>query len=83
MSHSFATAADRIAALRGHLAAADRADAPFQICLGGPVTSRADVTRWEELGVTRLLVAPWARSTDAVAGLERFADLVGLEPRTP
>jgi hypothetical protein len=42
------------------------------------VTSAGDVARWEELGVTRLVVSPWARSTDAVEGMRRFADVVGL-----
>jgi probable F420-dependent oxidoreductase len=81
MSHSFESAAERIAALRGHLADAGRGGAPFDVCLGGSVTSRDDVARWRELGVTRLVVAPWTRSTEAVPALERFADLVGLEPR--
>ena len=53
----------------------------FQICLGGPVTDADDVRRWEELGVTRLIVSPWRRSPEAMDGVRRFADLVGLEPR--
>jgi probable F420-dependent oxidoreductase len=81
MSHTFDTAATQVATLREHLAAAGRAGEPFQICLGGPVASREDVARWEDLGVTRLIVAPWTRSTEAVDGLERFAARVGLEPR--
>ncbi|HZJ26726.1 MAG TPA: TIGR03619 family F420-dependent LLM class oxidoreductase [Acidimicrobiia bacterium] len=82
MSHTFDTAADQIAALRTQLASAGRADvADFQICLGGPVTDPDDVARWEELGVTRLLVAPWTSSRAAVEGMQRFADAVGLEPR--
>lgn len=82
MGHTFETAKDQIAALRTQLTAAGRADeGDFQICLGGPVNSRDDVARWEELGVTRLLVAPWASSRATVEGMERFADIVGLEPR--
>ena len=46
-----------------------------------PVDSPDDVTRWEELGVTRLVISPWRRSPEAVAGIGAFADLVGLEPR--
>jgi hypothetical protein len=46
------------------------------------VTGADDVGRWEELGVTRLVVSPWRRSPDAVDGMRRFADLVGLEPRS-
>ena len=37
-------------------------------------TSRDDVARWEELGVTRLIVSPWRRSQEAIEGMRRFAD---------
>ena len=53
----------------------------FQICVGGPVPSHDDVKRWEELGVTRLVIAPWSRSPEAVEGMKRYAELVGLTPR--
>lgn len=76
MGHTFESAAGQIARLRELRAAAGRAEEPFQICLGGPVETRADVARWEELGVTRLIVSPWARSPEAVESLHRFADLV-------
>jgi hypothetical protein len=45
------------------------------------VTSPDDVKRWQDLGVTRLIVSPWRRSPEAIDGVRRFADLVGLEPR--
>ena len=32
--------------------------------------------RWEDLGVTRMIVAPWKRSSEAIDGLRRFADRV-------
>jgi probable F420-dependent oxidoreductase len=53
---------------------AGRADQPFEVTLGGPVETRDDVARWEDAGVDRLIVAPWARSRDAVEGMQRFAD---------
>jgi probable F420-dependent oxidoreductase len=81
MSHTFESAAMQIAALRELLAEHRRSDDDFQICLGGPVTSTDDVARWEELGVTRLIVGPWRRSPGAVESMERFADTVGLEPK--
>ena len=76
MGHTFESARaqiERLIALRAH---SPRAGEPMQICLGGSVTSRDDVARWEELGVTRLIVSPWSRSREAVEGLHRFADLV-------
>ena len=85
MGHTFESAAgaDRAAARarasRGTVD--DEPDRPFQICVGGPVRSLDDVQRWEDIGVTRLVVAPWSRSPEAVDGLTRYAELVGLTPR--
>ena len=81
MGHTFESAAKQIERLQELRREHDRDTAAFQICLGGPVTGAGDIRRWEELGVTRLIVSPWRRSPDAVDGLRRFADLVGLEPR--
>jgi probable F420-dependent oxidoreductase len=82
MGHTFESAAGQIARLRELRGEYDRDVASFQICLGGPVTSVDDVRRWEELGVTRLIVSPWPRSPEAIDGMRRFADLVGVEPRS-
>jgi probable F420-dependent oxidoreductase len=81
MGHTLESAAGQIARLRELRGEYDRDTAPFQICLGGPVANADDARRWEELGVTRLVVSPWRRSPDAVDGMRRFADLVGLEAR--
>jgi probable F420-dependent oxidoreductase len=80
MAHDFESAPKPIASLRELLAAEGRDPTQFQICLGGPVESKDDVARWEELGVTRLVISPWPRSKEAVDGMRRFADRVGLEP---
>jgi probable F420-dependent oxidoreductase len=76
MRHTPESAAAQIERLRARRADSPRADEPMQICLGGAVEVREDVARWEELGVTRLIVSPWRRSADAVDGLRRFADRV-------
>lgn len=56
-----------------------RGDAPaLEITVGGTVQSADDVARFEEAGVHRLLVSPWRRSPDAVDGLRRFAETVGI-----
>jgi probable F420-dependent oxidoreductase len=77
MGHTFESAAAQIDRLRALLAEYERpsaGDPAFQIIVGGAVESRADATRWEDLGVTRMIVSPWRRSSDAVDGLRRFAD---------
>jgi probable F420-dependent oxidoreductase len=81
MGHTFDTAAGQIARLRELRHEHDRGDAPFEICLGGAITSAEDVARWEELGVTRLVVSPWRRSPESIEGVRGFAELVGLDGR--
>jgi probable F420-dependent oxidoreductase len=61
----------RLAELRG--------DGPkLEITVGSDVRSPDDVARLEEAGVDRVLVSPWPRSREALDGLRRFADTVGL-----
>jgi probable F420-dependent oxidoreductase len=80
MNHDFESGAALIATLRRLLEEQGRHPEEFQYCLGGPVESKDDVARWTDLGVTRLVIAPWRRSREAVDGMRRFADTVGLEP---
>ncbi len=75
MGHTFESAAAQIERLRAFRADSDRSERPLQICLGGRVTSRDDAHRWEDIGVTRMMVSPWRRSPEAVEALERFAAL--------
>ncbi|MFZ4584148.1 MAG: TIGR03619 family F420-dependent LLM class oxidoreductase [Acidimicrobiia bacterium] len=82
MGHTFESAVPQLERLRSLLREFGRDESRFQFLLGGPVGSPADVTRWEELGVTRLIVSPWRRSPEAVESMTRFAELVGLTPRT-
>jgi probable F420-dependent oxidoreductase len=65
-----------IARLRTLLAEAGRDDAPFEFVCGGAVETAADVARFADAGVTRLIVAPWERSKVALDGVRRFADRV-------
>jgi probable F420-dependent oxidoreductase len=79
MQSDFERGAMLIGQLRELLAEHGRDDANFQFCLGGGVSSRDDVKRWEEIGVTRMVFAPWRRSRDAIEGMRRFADEIGLD----
>jgi len=63
-----------VAMLRQLREEAGRSAERFEVTVGGPVTTPDDVARWAEAGVDRLIVAPWERSIDAVAGMRHFAD---------
>ncbi|MDJ0848589.1 MAG: LLM class F420-dependent oxidoreductase [Myxococcota bacterium] len=64
---------DRIEALRRELG---RAGEPFEVTVGGEVREPDDVSRWRDVGVTRLVVSPWRRSREAIEGLRRYADTI-------
>lgn len=81
MNHDLESGAAQIAKLRTLLEEHGRDPRDFEYCLGGPVETEDDVARWADAGVTRLIVAPWRRSREAIDGMRRFADAVGLEPR--
>jgi len=76
MSHTFESAAAQIATLHALRKESDRpaGEPDFQVVVGGAVESRADVARWEDIGVTRVIVSPWRRSREAIDGLHAFAD---------
>jgi len=78
MNHDFDSGAAQITKLRELLNEHGRDAGAFQYCLGGPVESLDDIKRWEDLGVTRLVFAPWRRSREAVDGMRAFAELAGL-----
>lgn len=46
----------------------------LEIITATQVKDRDELRRWEDLGVTRLVVCPWERGKHAVQGLERFAE---------
>ena len=53
-------------------------DGPFDVVVGGTVASASDLDRWARAGVDRLIVSPWSRSRDAVAGLRSLAQLSSM-----
>lgn len=73
MDHSPGSAARfaaRLAELRKQFG---RGDVPFEITVGARAPSRPEVRSFEEAGVDRLVLAPWRRSSEAVAALEETA----------
>ncbi len=83
MSHDLESAASRLAVLRARLEAHGRSIERFEVSVTAEVRDAADLARWRALGVTRLIVAPWQRSRDAVEALARLAESLALEPRAP
>jgi len=41
-----------------------------------PPQTRDDIQLWEDTGITQLIVTPWAKGSEAVAGLQNFARLL-------
>lgn len=76
MGHTPDSAAARVAELAGLRDEAGRAGEPFKVTVVGQVAETADVERWEEAGVDRLIVVPWHRSREAIDGMKAFADMV-------
>lgn len=81
MAHTPDSVVAPIARLHELLAAAGRAVGGFEIACYAPgiAGSRGDVdelARFAAAGVTRLIVAPWSRSRDALDGVRRFVDIV-------
>ena len=76
LAHTVETASARVARLRELRREAGREGEPFEISLGGQLREKGDLKRWEDAGVTRLVVSPWQRSRDCIEGLRRCADLV-------
>ncbi len=74
MAHTFESATTQIDTLRALLREYGRENEPFQMVLGGPITSIDDVHRWEDIGVTRMIVSPWKRSPEAIEAMHRFAE---------
>jgi probable F420-dependent oxidoreductase len=74
MSHTPESAARQVSHLREQERAVGRTARPVSVTVMGDVEEASDIQRWEEAGVDRLIVVPWARSREAVDGLRRFAE---------
>ena len=73
IGHTLETIQPVLAKLREIVRAEGRDPDQLEIITTAEVSSRDELKRWEDLGVTRLVVCPWRRGSEAIAGLERFA----------
>lgn len=83
MNQSLDTLPAAIARLRAATARAGRTT-PVEVTLpgplaGAPATTPAEILRYADAGVTRLIITPWKRSREAIDAMRRFAAEV-LEP---
>ena len=76
LSHTPQSVLAPIAHLRQLRERAETVDGPFQITVGGELETREDLERFAEAGVDRLIVSPWRRSREAVAGIVELAERV-------
>ena len=83
MQHTLESAANAVQRLSALRREAGRGNVPLIVTIGADVTGPQDLARWEAVGVDRIIVAPWTRSPEAVDGLQRLAERVGLAPPLP
>ncbi len=76
LSHTPQSVLAPIARLRQLRERAETSDRPFQITVGAELETRGDLERFAEAGVDRLIVSPWRRSREALAGIEALAERV-------
>lgn len=76
LAHTIESVAAPIARLRSLLAEAGRAGEPFEFIVGGEVPDKGAARRFEDAGVTRMIVSPWRRSREALDGVRRFAERI-------
>lgn len=81
MWHTPETAAAQVAELRRLAADAGRDPEAIEATVMGEVDPELGLEPWEAVGVDRLIVTPWARSKEAVAGLSSLAERLGLAAR--
>jgi probable F420-dependent oxidoreductase len=75
MNHTLEQLGPPLAKLR-ELCDAHGRTAPVQVTMHGAIAQPDDVARYADAGVTRVIVTPWARTSEAIDGLARFADEV-------
>jgi probable F420-dependent oxidoreductase len=63
------------------IAASAGRTSPIEVTMMGEVSNPVDLERYAAAGVTRLIVRPWSRSSDATMGLRHFAEFMNKSGR--
>ncbi|MGI8663458.1 MAG: LLM class F420-dependent oxidoreductase [Acidimicrobiales bacterium] len=74
MAHTFESAKVQLDTLSGLLDAEGRTLDALEVTIMGSCDGPGDVERWQAMGVDRLIVVPWARSSEAIETMADFAD---------
>ena len=62
--------------LRQYLDEQGRDPKKFTYIINGAVKNRDEIKQFEELGIDRMVSAPWRRSKESLEGMKRYAELV-------
>ncbi|MCU1372886.1 MAG: luciferase [Actinomycetia bacterium] len=73
MGHTPESVVDRVTRLQQLREEHGTADRPFTVTVESQTVDKADIEAWEDAGVDRLIVSPWARSKDALEGMRALA----------
>ena len=76
LTHTPDSAAKIVAELRRLRAEAGRAGDRFEVSVGAQPADAAEVRRFAEAGVDRIITSPWKRSREYAEGMRRFAESV-------
>jgi probable F420-dependent oxidoreductase len=76
LEHTPESARPLVERLRARREELGRADLRFSATVMGARGAADDVRGWEQAGVDRVIVAPWRRSREALAGMRKFAERV-------
>lgn len=80
MEDSPGNVVERVSAIRAAAEEAGRDPNEITLTVGGPAATADDVSAYAAAGVSRIIVSPWRKSSEAIDGLERFADQRGISP---
>ncbi|WP_432168559.1 TIGR03619 family F420-dependent LLM class oxidoreductase [Streptomyces sp. bgisy031] len=81
MPHTLESAKPRLDLLHQLLEQEGRSRDSFEITVSAfEMSGPSELAEWEALGVDRIIVRPYTRTTGAVEGLRRFAEEFGIEP---
>jgi probable F420-dependent oxidoreductase len=78
MENTLDSMAGKLASLDAELSKVGRSRDELEISVVAAVRDPDDVARWADLGVDRIVMSPWTRSSTAIDELRAFAPRIGL-----